>query len=115
MTPARAATLALVRVAVKESSSLVSHTIPFNYFKRESICDPFISGFDYLTFVDIPGDTAVFLEHNNNDDDCSDPVVVDGIIFGSTRQTVLYVRLKKKTTVEPLCCGHLGDLVKCPV
>ena len=44
----------------------------------------------------------MFLEHNNNDDDCSDPVVVDGIIFGNTRQTVLYVRLKKNYSGTPL-------------
>ena len=91
MTAARVVT-SLVRMNVEESSSSVSLTIPiFNCFKHECVT-PFISGLDYLPFVDIPGDTAVYLEHNNNDDDCSDPVTVDGITFGSARQTVLYVR-----------------------
>ena len=36
------------------------------------------------------------------------------VVFSSC-STVLLVLIAYACTVEPLYCGHLGDLVKCPV
>ena len=74
------------------------HTISLSKHGRYSCYDPLnCLGVDYLPFVDT-GDSVVYLEHNPNDDDCSTPISVADFAFntplpfGSTTQTVLYVR-----------------------